>query len=82
MFVIDLHGGQINGPLLGKRYSISFIPATPSSPSRTLEGLFELTQRSSRALDSPRALLRESRTQVRCGQEPLNPPLYDPPELQ
>ena len=27
--------------------------------SRTLEGLFELTQRPSRALDSPRALLAE-----------------------
>ena len=34
-------------------------PATPSSPSRTLKGLFELTRRPSRALDSPRALLPE-----------------------
>ena len=33
--------------------------ATPSSPSQTLEELFELTRRPSRALDSPRALLLE-----------------------
>ena len=41
---------------LGKHFSLSFLPATPSSLSRTLEGLFELTRRPSRALDSPRAL--------------------------
>ena len=35
------------------------LPATSSSPSRTLERLFELTQHPSRALDSPRALLPE-----------------------
>ena len=37
--------------------------------SRTLEGLFELTQRPSRALDSPRALLPELqryKDTVRC----------------
>ena len=42
---------------------------TPSSPYRTLEGLFELTQRPSRALDSPRALLPELqryKDTVRC----------------
>ena len=39
--------------------SLTFLLATPSSPSRTLEGLFELTRRPSRALDSPRALLPE-----------------------
>ena len=42
-----------------KRYSLPFLPATPSSPSQTLEGLFELTRRPSQALDSPRALLPE-----------------------
>ena len=36
----------------------SFLPATPLSQSRTLEGLFELTWRPSRAL-SPPALLPE-----------------------
>ena len=36
-----------------------FLPATPSSPSRTLEGLFELTRCPSRALDSLLALLPE-----------------------
>merc|ERR1712198_804814 len=56
---IDLPGGQINDPSLGKHYSLPFLPATPPSPSRTLEGLFELTRRLSRALDSPRALLPE-----------------------
>ena len=29
----------------GKHYSLPFLPATPSSPSRILEGLFELTRR-------------------------------------
>ena len=46
-----------------------FLPATPSSLSRTLQGLFELTQRPSRALDSPRALLPELqryKDTVRC----------------
>ena len=52
-------GGQINDPSSGKQYSCPFLPATPSSPSRTLEGLFELTRLPSRALDSPRALLPE-----------------------
>ena len=38
-------------PLLGKHYSLLFLPAAPSPPSRTLEGLFELTRRPSRALN-------------------------------
>ena len=42
-----------------QNFSLSLLPATPSSPSRTLERLFELTQRASRALDSPRGLLLE-----------------------
>ena len=45
--------------LLGKHYSLPFLPSTPSSLSRTLEGLFKLTQRPSQALSSPRALLPE-----------------------
>ena len=59
--IIDLHGGQINDPSSGKHFSLPFLPATPSSPSRTLEGLFELTRHPSRALDSPCALLPELR---------------------
>ena len=51
--------GQINGPSWGKHNYLPFLPATPLSPSRTLEGLFQLTLRPSRALDSPRALLPE-----------------------
>ena len=35
---------------------IPFLLATPLSPSRTLEGLFELTRHPSRALHLPRAL--------------------------
>ena len=31
----------------GNHYSLPFLPATPSCPSRTLEGLFELTRRPS-----------------------------------
>ena len=31
---------QINNPSSGKHYSLLFLPATPSSPSRTLQGLF------------------------------------------
>ena len=50
---------EINGPLLGKYLSLPFLPVTPLSPSQTLEGLFELTRRPSRALDSPCALLPE-----------------------
>ena len=57
--IIDLPGGQINDPLSGKNFFLPFLPATPSSPSRTLEELFELTWRPSRALGSPRALLLE-----------------------
>ena len=37
--------------------AILFLPATPLSLLRTLEGLFDLTRHPSRALDSPRALL-------------------------
>ena len=59
--IIDLPGGQINDSSSGKHYSLTFLPATPSSPSRTLEGLFEPTKPPSRALDSPGALLPELR---------------------
>ena len=68
--IITLSGGQINDPSLGKHFSLLFLPATPSSPSRTLEGLFELTRLPSRALNSPRALLPELqryKDTVRCG---------------
>ena len=56
-------------PHRGKHYSLPFLPATPSSPSRTLEGLFELTWRPSWTLDSPRVLLPElqrNKDTVRC----------------
>ena len=67
--IIELPGGQINDPSPGKHYSLPFLSVTPSSPSRNLEGLFELTQRPSRALASPRALLLElqrNKDAVRC----------------
>ena len=50
--------GKSMTPRLGKHCFLQFLPATPSSPPRTLEGL-ELTRRPSRALDLPRALLPE-----------------------
>ena len=62
-------GGQISDPLSRRGFSLPFLPATPSSQSRTLEGLFELTRRPSLALDSPRALLPELqryKDTVRC----------------
>ena len=43
--IIDLPRGQIIEPLLEKSYSLLFHPATPRSPSRTLEGLIGLTKR-------------------------------------
>ena len=49
--ITDLSEGQINDLLLGKHFLLPFLPATPLSPSQTLEGLFELTRRLSRALD-------------------------------
>ena len=66
--IIDLAGGQINETSSGKRYSLLFLPATPTSLSRT-QGLLELTRRPSRALESPRALLSELqryKDNVRC----------------
>ena len=56
-------------PCRGKRFSLLYLPAISSSPPQTLEGLFELTLLSSRALDSPRALLTElqrNKDTVRC----------------
>ena len=49
--------------------TLLFLLATSSSPSRTLEVLFELTRRPSRAIVSPRVLLPElqrSKDTVRC----------------
>ena len=48
---------QINDPFLGKLFSLLFLPATPLSLSRTLQGLFELPRRPSWALASPKLLL-------------------------
>ena len=38
--IIDLPGGHINDPSLGKHFSLSFLPAPPLSPSQTLEWAF------------------------------------------
>ena len=59
-------GGQINDPSSGKHYSLSFLPATPSSLSRTREGLFELTRRPSRALWKLFLELQRYKDTVRC----------------
>ena len=56
-------------PSLGKDYFSLFLLATPSSPSWTLEGLFDLTRRPSRALNLPCAVLLELqryKDTVRC----------------
>ena len=56
-------------PRWGKYCSLSFLPATPSPLSRTLEGLFGLPLRPSRALDSPHVLLpdlQRDKETVRC----------------
>ena len=56
-------------PRLGKRLSLPFLPATPSSPSHTLGGLFEMTQHYSWVIDLPRALLWElqrNEDTIRC----------------
>ena len=52
---MELPGRQINDTSLGKRYFLPFHPATPLSPFRTLERLFELHS----LHDSPYALLPE-----------------------
>ena len=57
----------MNDPSSGKHYSLPFLPATPSSPSRALEGLFELTQRPLRAFNWPCALLLELENRLVCG---------------
>ena len=43
----------------GKYYSLQFLLATPSPPSRTLAEIFDLTRLPSRALILPHALLSE-----------------------
>ena len=40
-------GGGVSDPVLGQTLFTSDPPATPSSPSKTLEGLFELVRRPS-----------------------------------
>ena len=40
--IIELRGGQIIDPSSVKHFSLPFLPATPLSLSRTIEGLFEL----------------------------------------
>ena len=45
-------GGQINDPSSGKNPNPSLLSPTPQSQSRTLEGLFEVTQRPSKALNN------------------------------
>ena len=48
------------------RDSLLWLPANPLSPTRTLEGLFELTRFPSRALDSPGMLLQRNKDTSRC----------------
>ena len=66
---MDLPEGITSEPSSANRFTLPFILATPTSLSRTFEGLFELIRRPSRALDSPCALLPELqryKATVRC----------------
>ena len=57
-YPIDLPRGRISDPSSEKYFFLPFLPATPFvSVSQTLEGLFELTLRLSRALDTAHVLL-------------------------
>jgi len=61
--------GKSMTPLSGKHVSLPFILATPLSPSRTLERLFELTRCPSGTLDLPCAFLpdlQRYKGTVRC----------------
>ena len=67
--IIDLPGGQSMTPSSRKRFSLLFIPSTLSSPSWTLEGLFELTRCPSRALRLASCVvpeLQRNNNTVRC----------------
>ena len=64
--IIDLPGGQINDPFLEKHFSLPFLPATPTSPSRTLEGLFELTWRCRARCVVPRTPSKLADTNLDC----------------
>ena len=69
-------------PHRGEHYPLPILPATPSSPSRTLEGFFELTRCPSRALDSPRLLLLDlQRIKVRCAALGAEVPENHPEQL-
>ena len=67
--IIDLPRGANQWPLVEKHFSLSFLPAVPCLHHGPLKGFFELTQRPSRALNSPRPLLPElqrCKDTVRC----------------
>ena len=57
---------SLKRPLIGETLFSSVPHSNSWSPSQTLEGLFELTRRHSRALALPRALLQRYKTTVRC----------------
>ena len=51
IWLICLEGKWINTPHRGKHWFLLFLPATHSSRSQTLEGLFKLTRRPSKVLN-------------------------------
>ena len=67
--MICLEGKSMTPHRGNTTHSLPFLSATPSSPSQTFGGLFDLTRRPSRALDLPCALLPElqiNKDTVRC----------------
>ena len=71
-------------PPQGNHYSLPFLPATSSFLSLTLEGLFELKRRPSRALDWPRSLLPELQSHkdtMRCAALVAEVPGHRPEKL-
>ena len=55
-----------NDPLLRKHFSLLFLQATPSSPSWTLEGIFEPTPSCSRALNHLVRCVQTTEIQGQC----------------
>ena len=63
--IIDLPRVQIKDPSPQKHYTLS-LPATPSSWSWTLEGLFELTRHPSRAFTLVKYISQKYQDTIRC----------------
>ena len=68
--LLDLPEGQINDPLSGKYFSLPFLPATPSSPSQTLDSPFALPPE-----------LQIYKDTIRCGELGAKVPVHGQKQL-